>query len=103
MIQRPKPGRERTAEELIRELRDIARIGIVNARRDAEILRQAADWIENADERMAIMAESLDTMERQMDGKRGRIIVTDECVTVQEMLRAMGDDEHIHSGLISED
>jgi hypothetical protein len=43
MIQRPKPGRERTAEELIRELRDIARIDIVNARRDAEILRQAAD------------------------------------------------------------
>ena len=74
MIQRPKPGRERTAEELIRELRDIARIGIVNARRDAEILRQAADWIENAEERMAIMADSM-----------------------------AADDEHIHSGLISED
>jgi len=103
MIQRPKPGRERTAEELIRELRDIARIGIVNARRDAEIITQAADWIENAEERMAIMAESMDAMERQMDGEQARIIVTDECPTVQEMLDALGDDEHINSGLISED
>ena len=103
MIQRPKPGRERTAEELIRELRDIARIGIVNARRDAEILRQAADWIENAEERLAIMAESMDAMERQMDGKRAQITVTDECITVQEMLGVLGDDEHTHSGLISED
>ena len=98
-MQKPKPGRERTAEELIRELRDIARIGIVNARRDAEILRQAADWIENAEERLAIMAESMDAMER----KYGEIIVTDECPTVQEMLGALGDDERTHSGLISED
>ena len=72
-MQKPKPGRERTAEELIRELRDIARIGIVNARRDAEILRQAADWIENAEERLAIMAESMDAMERKYGaGNAGR-------------------------------
>lgn len=74
MKQNPKPCRERSAKDLVKELRDIARIGIVNARRDAEILRQAADWIENADERMDIMADSM-----------------------------AADDEHIHSGLISED
>lgn len=103
MKRNPKPSRERTAEELIRELRGIARIGIVNARRDTEIITQAADWIESAEERLAIMAESMDAMERQKDGKRARIIVTDECVTAQEMLGALGDDERAHSGLISED
>lgn len=45
--------------ELARRLRGIAEVGIVNARRDAADLRRAADWIEAADERIAIMAESL--------------------------------------------
>ena len=103
MKRNPKPSRERTAEELIRELRGIARIGIVNARRDTEIINQAADMIEAQDERISVMRESMEAMERQMDGKRERIIVTDECVTVQEMLGALGDDERAHSGLISED
>lgn len=52
------PG-SREGEELARRLRSLADAGIVNARADADTLRRAADWIENADERIAIMAESL--------------------------------------------
>lgn len=103
MKRNTKPGRERTLEELIQKLRGIARIGIVNARRDTEIITQAADWIESAEERLSIMAESMHAMERKPDGKRARISVTDEYVTAQEMLGAPGDDERTHSGLISED
>lgn len=47
------------ADLLIRQLRSLADVGIVNARTDTAILRRAADWIEAADERIAIMAESL--------------------------------------------
>ena len=95
MKRNPKPGRERTPEELIRELRDIARIGIVNARRDTEIIRQAADMIEAQDERIAIMRESMEAMERQLDGKRAQILVIDE-TTADE-------DDRKSSGLIEEE
>lgn len=95
MKRNPKPGRELTAEELIRELRDIARIGIVNARRDTEIITQAADMIEAHDERIAIMRESMEAMERQMDGKRAQILVMDE--------RAADEDDRKSSGLIEEE
>ena len=46
--------------ELIRRLRDIARIGIVNAKQDAQVISQAADMIEKMDERIDIMRESMD-------------------------------------------
>ena len=95
MKRNPKPGRELTAEELIRELRDIARIGIVNARRDAEIINQAADMLEAQDERIAIMRESMEAMERQLDGKRAQILVMDE--------RIAGEDDRKSSGLIEEE
>ena len=52
------PG-SREGTELVRQLRDLADVGIVNARTDTAILRRAADWIEAADERIAIMADSL--------------------------------------------
>lgn len=52
------PG-SREGTELVRQLRNLADVGIVNARTDTAILRRAADWIEAADERIAIMAESL--------------------------------------------
>ena len=81
--------------ELIRELRDIARIGIVNARRDAEIINQAADMIEAQDERISIMRESMEAMERQLDGKRAQILVIDE--------RTADEDDRKSSGLIEED
>ena len=95
MKRNPKPGRERTPEELIRELRDIARIGIVNARRDTEIINQAADMIEAQDERISIMRESMEAMERQLDGKRAQILVIDE-TTADE-------DDRKSSGLIEEE
>ena len=95
MKRNPKPGRERTPEELIRELRDIARIGIVNARRDAEIINQAADMIEAQDERISIMRESMKAMERQLDGKRAQILVIDE--------RTADEDDRKSSGLIEEE
>lgn len=43
-------------DELIRQLRDIARIGIVNYRKDRPVLLEAADRLEELDERVAIMA-----------------------------------------------
>ena len=46
--------------ELIRRLRDIARIGIVNAKQDAQVLSQAADELEKRDERIDIMRECMD-------------------------------------------
>lgn len=95
MKRNPKPGRERTPEELIRELRDIARIGIVNARRDTEIITQAADMIEEQAERIAIMRESMEAMERQLDGKRAQILAIDE--------RTADEDDRKSSGLIEEE
>lgn len=52
------PG-SREGTELVRQLRGISDVGIVNAKADAATLRRAADWIEAADERIAIMADSL--------------------------------------------
>lgn len=51
-----EPG-SREGEELARRLRSLADGSIVNARADADTLRRAAAWIENADERIAIMSE----------------------------------------------
>lgn len=81
--------------ELIRELRDIARIGIVNARRDTEIINRAADMIEAQDERISIMRESMKVMERQLGGKRSQILAIDE--------RTADEDDRKSSGLIEEE
>ena len=43
--------------ELIRQLRILAEIGIVNAVHDVGILNEAADRMEELDERVAIMSE----------------------------------------------
>ncbi len=45
-----------TTDELIRALRDLAKIGIVNYRQ-VDILTEAADRLENLDERVAFMEE----------------------------------------------
>lgn len=84
-----------TTDELIRKLRDIAQIGIVNARRDVEIINQAADMIEAQDERISIMRESMEAMERQLDEKRAQILVIDE--------RTADEDDRKSSGLIEEE
>lgn len=81
--------------ELIRELRDIARIGIVNARRDTEIINRAADMIEAQDERISIMRESMKVMERQLGGKRSQILAIDE--------RTADEDDRKSSGLIEKE
>lgn len=113
MKRNPKPGRERTPEELIRELRDIARIGIVNARRDTEIINQAADMIEAQDERISVMRESMEAMEKIIDKKY--IIITDEMmqtlrpVDTDEMMQTLrpvesaDEDDRKSSGLIEEE
>ena len=48
-----------TTEKLIRALRDLAKIGIVNYRQ-VDILTEAADQLENLDERVSIMAAEMD-------------------------------------------
>ena len=45
-----------TTLELIRKLRDIAKVGVVNARDDIKILNEAADRLEELEERIEIMA-----------------------------------------------
>ena len=44
--------------DLIRAVRKIAEIGIVNARKDKPILEAAADLLEEMDERLAIVGEA---------------------------------------------
>lgn len=46
-----------TTNEIIKECREIAEIGNVNARHTIEILQAAADRLEELDERVAIMME----------------------------------------------
>ena len=81
------PG-SREGTGLARQLRSLADVGIVNARADTAILRRAADWIEDADERIAIMAEG----ERPMI-RPGEPI---------DLLAAL-DEGKKHSGLVEEE
>lgn len=46
-----------TASELIERLREIAQIGIVNHKSDVPVIKEAADRLEELDERVAIMLE----------------------------------------------
>lgn len=56
-----RQGKQPTpTDTLIRELRRMADMGIVNHRADTGFLREAADRLEEMDERIAIMAESMD-------------------------------------------
>lgn len=45
--------------EISRQLRDLASIGIVNHDKDTELLKLAADLIDDMDERIAIMTEDM--------------------------------------------
>lgn len=59
-LERKEAGpNSREATDLIRRLRSLADVGIVNAKADTDTLRRAADWIEAADERIAIQEESV--------------------------------------------
>lgn len=50
---------------LIDRLRELSKIGIVNYKHDTPVLIEAADRIEELDERIAIMQESMETLEKQ--------------------------------------
>ena len=63
-----RQGRKENAAELIRQLRGIAQIGIVNHARDTEILLRCADWMEAADERLAILSVELMDEEKRLSG-----------------------------------
>lgn len=54
-------------DELIREVRRIAEIGIVNHRHDVPILVKAADRLEELEERVAIMMEGCWIRQEQLD------------------------------------
>jgi len=78
--------------DLVKALRNIAEIGIVNAKRDKAVIEAAADRIEEMDERIAIMQESMEAQERILKG-RG----------LWPFPLNNSEDEHKHSGLITED
>lgn len=46
-------------EEVSRKLRDLAELGIVNHDKDTQLLKLAADLIDDMDERIAIMVEDM--------------------------------------------
>ena len=50
-------GRNVKTDELIRKLREIAKIGIVNHKRDVPVITEAADRLEEQKERIDIMIE----------------------------------------------
>lgn len=50
-------GRNVKTSELIKELRNIAEIGIVNHKRDVPVITEAADRLEEQEERIQIMIE----------------------------------------------
>lgn len=60
------------AERLTRELRAVKEIGIVNYKRTQELCGEAADLIEEMEERIAIMMES-DDRERAVEEALGEI------------------------------
>ena len=51
--------------KLIDRLRELSKIGIVNYKHDTPVLIEAADRIEELDERIAIMQERMETLEKQ--------------------------------------
>lgn len=51
--------------KLIDRLRELSKIGIVNYKHDTPVLIEAADRIEELDERIAIMQESLEAQEKR--------------------------------------
>lgn len=52
-------------DDLIRRVREIARIGVVNVRHDRAVLLEAADRLEELDERVDIMMEGNRMMAEQ--------------------------------------
>lgn len=59
--------------KLIDRLHELSKIGIVNYKHDAPALIEAADRIEELDERIAIMQESMETLEKRNEPMPPRI------------------------------
>lgn len=53
--------------KLIDRLRELSKIGIVNYKHDTPVLIEAADRIEELDERIAIMQESMNALEKRQE------------------------------------
>ena len=57
--------------KLIDRLRELSKIGIVNYKHDTPVLIEAADRIEELDERIAIMQESMEELEQREPVRHG--------------------------------
>lgn len=55
-------------DKMVKALRDLAGIGIVNAHHDTQTIREAADMIEHMAERIAIMSECKFAPDANFDG-----------------------------------
>lgn len=53
--------------KLIDRLRELSKIGIVNYKHDTPVLIEAADRIEELEEHIAIMQESMETLEKRQE------------------------------------
>lgn len=75
--------------KLIDRLRELSKIGIVNYLHDTPVLIEAADRIEELDERIAIMQESMEEQEKRIN-------------ELEEKLRLLeyGDQDVLESGLM---
>lgn len=66
--------------KLIDRLRELSKIGIVNYKHDTPVLIEAADRIEELDERIAIMQESMEALEKRLaDHDRIKVIRCVDC------------------------
>ena len=63
--------------KLIDRLRELSKIGIVNYKHDTPVLIEAADRIEELDERIAIMQESMEELEQREPVRHGHWVESD--------------------------
>lgn len=66
--------------KLIDRLRELSKIGIVNYKHDTPVLIEAADRIEELDERIAIMQESMEELEQREPVRHGHWIEYPRCL-----------------------
>lgn len=68
--------------KLIDRLRELSKIGIVNYKHDTPVLIEAADRINDLEERIAIMQESMEALKKRMKEQEPRVMTLEE---VREM------------------
>lgn len=67
--------------KLIDRLRELSKIGIVNYKHDTPVLIEAADRIEELDERIAIMQESMEELEQREPVRHGHWVKVSGYIT----------------------